>query len=138
MANEFTPTGFLLRWLFALALVMATYNPTDYSFVSWLLSDSFTFGPVPVLLGLLLMIGWLVFARATLRSLGVLGVILGAAVCVSLIWLFIDLGWISIDSRGVITWLALVVISLLLALGMSWSHVRRRLTGQFDVDDVDD
>ena len=28
--------------------------------------------------------------------------------------------------------------SLLLATGMSWSHIRRRLTGQLDVDDVED
>jgi hypothetical protein len=90
------------------------------------------------LLGLLLLIAWIVFSRATLLSLGWLGVILGAAVFITIIWLFIDLGWISVESSGVITWLALLVISLVLALGMSWSHIRRRLTGQVDVDDMDD
>ncbi|MGB5773274.1 MAG: DUF6524 family protein [Sedimenticolaceae bacterium] len=32
----------------------------------------------------------------------------------------------------------LVLLSAILAVGMSWSHIRRRLTGQIDVDEVDD
>jgi hypothetical protein len=58
-------------------------------------------------------------------------------VFVALIWLLVDLGWISVESTGVITWLTLIVISLILAFGLSWSHIRRRLTGQVDVDDMD-
>jgi Family of unknown function (DUF6524) len=30
------------------------------------------------------------------------------------------------------------VVATILAIGMSWSHVRRRLSGQADVDDVDE
>ena len=30
------------------------------------------------------------------------------------------------------------VLSLILAVGLSWSHIRRRLTGQVDVDDLED
>jgi len=138
MAQEFTPQGFLFRWLLSFLLVVLTYNPTDYSYVSWLFSESFSFGPVPILAGLVLLIGWIIFARATLLSLGWLGITLGAAVFVVLIWLLVDLGWISVKSTGVITWLTLIVISLILAVGLSWSHIRRRLTGQFDVDDMDD
>jgi hypothetical protein len=36
-----------------------------------------------------------------------------------------------------LTWIVLVGLSLLLAVGMSWSHIRRRLTGQVDVDEVE-
>jgi hypothetical protein len=50
----------------------------------------------------------------------------------------IDLGWLDMESTAAMTWAALVVISILLALGLSWSHVRRRITGQFDVDETDD
>jgi hypothetical protein len=35
-------------------------------------------------------------------------------------------------------WIGLVMVATILAIGMSWSHVRRRLTGQADVDDVDE
>ncbi|MEO1240160.1 MAG: DUF6524 family protein, partial [Pseudomonadota bacterium] len=36
------------------------------------------------------------------------------------------------------TWLGLVVLSIVLAIGLSWSIVRRRISGQADVDDVDE
>jgi len=42
------------------------------------------------------------------------------------------------DNVGAMTWVVLVIVSLLLAIGMSWSHIRRRLTGQVDIDDVDE
>ena len=70
--------------------------------------------------------------------MGWLGIILGAALFGCVIWLFVDLGWLSLDSTGAITWVALILVAFLLAVGMSWSHIRRRLTGQFDVDDIED
>jgi len=33
--------------------------------------------------------------------------------------------------------LVLAVVAIVLAVGMSWSHVSRRLSGQIDTDDVD-
>ena len=138
MAKEFNAVSFLLRALFALALVFGTYNPTQFSYVSWVFSGDAGFEPVTAIVGILLLIAWIVFLRATFLSLGWLGIILGAALFACLLWLFIDLGWLSLDATGAITWMALVLIAMILAVGMSWSHIRRRLTGQYDVDDVED
>lgn len=135
---EFNIGSFLARWLFAALLVFGTYNPTDYSYVNWAFSDIDQFGPVMALVGVALLIAWIVFLRATMRSLGVLGIALGAALFACLIWLFIDMGLLSLESTGALTWIALLLLSLILAAGLSWSHIRRRLTGQFDVDEVDD
>ena len=55
-----------------------------------------------------------------------------------LVWLFVDIGWLNLKDVGVMSWVVLVIVSLLLAVGMSWSHIRRRLTGQVDTDDVED
>ena len=38
-----------------------------------------------------------------------------------------SIGWVGI----------MVVISDVLATGISWSHIRRRMTGQVDVDEVE-
>lgn len=138
MAKEFNVVSFLARWVFAALLVFGTYNPTEYSYISWVFGGDTEFGPVPALVGVGLLIAWIVFLRATFMSLGWLGITLGAAFFACFIWLLVDVGWLSLDSTGAITWLALLLISLILALGMSWSHVRRRLSGQYDVDDVDD
>ena len=138
MAEKFNAVSFLLRVLFAVLLVFGTYNPTDYSYFSWVFSGDADFGPVTALVGVLLLIAWIVFLRATFLSLGWLGIILGAALFACLIWLLIDIGWLSLDSTSAITWLALLLIALILAVGMSWSHIRRRLPGQVDVDDGED
>lgn len=138
MATEFTAASFIGRWLFAILLVFGTYNPSGYSYYSWLLGESTEFGPVVAIVGLLLLIGWIIYLRSTFLALGILGIMLGTALFAAIVWLFVDLGWISLEATGVLTYLVLVLLSLILATGMSWSHIRRRLTGQFDVDDVED
>ena len=137
MATEFSVGSFFARWLFAVALVFGTYNPSDYSYMDWVLGSTSEFGPVMALAGVALLIAWIIFLRATFLSIGVLGITLGAALFGCLVWLLIDIGLLSLDSTGAITWIILLVLSLILATGMSWSHIRRRLTGQFDVDEKD-
>ena len=138
MAKGFSAGSFFARWLFAAVLVFGTYNPTDYSYVDWILAENTTFGPIVAIVGIALLIGWIIFLRATFMSMGWLGISLGAALFGCIIWLFVDLGWLSLDATGAITWIVLIILSLILATGMSWSHIRRRMSGQFDVDDVDD
>jgi len=138
MAAEFNAGSFVGRWVFALALVLGTYNPTDYSYVSWITSEGAVFGPVLALVGVALLICWIIYLRATFMSMGWLGTILGAAFFGCIIWLLVDIGWLSLESSSALAWVALVLLSLILAVGISWSHVRRRLTGQVDVDDTDD
>lgn len=138
MAKEFDTAGFLVRWLFALALVLGTYNPTDWCFYSWALAESTAFGPIVAIAGILLLIGWIIFIRATFMSMGWLGIVLEAALFGCVVWLMVDQGWLSLESEGTIAWVVLVILSLILAVGMSWSHIRRRMSGQFDVDEKDD
>jgi hypothetical protein len=137
MATEFNVGGFFARWLFAVVLVFGTYNPSGYSYMNWALSSTSEFGPIMAFTGVALLIAWIIFLRATFLSIGVLGIALGAALFGCLIWLLIDLGLLSLDATGALTWIVLLVLSLILATGMSWSHIRRRLTGQFDVDEKD-
>ena len=62
--------GFLLRWLFAFVLVAVTYNPTDYNFVRWAATEGQNQLSVTVLAGLVLLVGYIIYLRATLRSIG--------------------------------------------------------------------
>lgn len=134
---KFTPLSFVLRWLFAICLVLFTYNSSTYSFYHWVSSPDSELGPEHALVGVILFIGWAMFIRATLRSLGTIGLLLGAAFFAALVWLLDDIGILQADSVSAITWIALICLSGLLAIGMSWSHVRRRISGQYDVDDVE-
>lgn len=136
MATEFNAGSFLGRWLFALVLVFGTYNPTQWCYYNWAVTTEF--GPPVAIVGLLLLIGWIIFIRATFMSMGWLGIILETALFASVVWLMVDQGWLHLDSGNTIAWVVLVILSLILAVGMSWSHIRRRLSGQFDVDEKDD
>lgn len=130
--------GVALRFLFSLVLVLCTYNPSGYSWFHWFVKSFPSVSPVAAIFGIILVIGWAIYIRATLRSLGALGLVLAAALFACLIWLLIDVGVLSLQNVSALTWVILVVIAAVLAIGMSWSHIRRRLSGQADVDDVDE
>ena len=133
-----TVEGFLLRFLFALLLVLLTYNPSGYSYAHWLEKSFSEFGPLLAISGITLIIGWGIYVRATLRSLGLVGLILAGLFFAAIIWLFIDWGWLSLDNVNAVSWVILVLLSAVLAVGISWSHIRRKISGQVDADDVDE
>ncbi len=129
---------FLLRWLAALVLVLATFNPTDYNFIRWASERGGGQFPLVLLVGLILLIGYIIYLRATFRSIGPVGVVLVAALIGTLVWVLVDFGILSLENPTAITWIGLVGLSFILGIGLSWSHVRRRLSGQSDMDDVDE
>lgn len=135
--ENFSFVGFLLRWAAAIVLVLVTYNPTGHSFVHWIAASFPKLQPLQAVAGILLVGAWGFFAASTWRSLGSFGVIIGIAFFAALVWLFSSWGWFSLNDTGVVTWIALFMLSFLLALGLSWSHVRRRVAGQADVDEVE-
>ena len=136
--EKLTFVGFLLRAAFALALVLLTYNPSGYSYVHMLQSGFPAVTPLEAVLGLLLLIGWFVFLRATLSSIGALGMVLLLALFAAFIWLIVSWGWVKLSNTGAIVWISLVVLSMILAVGMSWAHLYRRWSGQATVEDTDD
>ncbi len=130
--------GFVLRWLFAFVLVAATYNPTPWNFIRWARSHFTDQMPLVVLLGLVLFVAYVVYLRATLRSIGGFGILLVTALVAALLWVLWDWGWLSLDDPDLSLWIGLLAVSLVLGIGMSWSFVRRALSGQYDVDDADE
>ena len=136
----FTLGSFAWRLAFTLVVVMATFNPTPYSYVQWLLSSrgSHTLGPEHAVAGVALLGGWLIVVTATQRALGSFGLIVLAAFLATLVWWLIDAGWLTANSMNAIEWVTLASLSVLLAIGMSWSFIWRRMTGQVDVDEVND
>jgi hypothetical protein len=135
--REFDWAGFGMRLAGTLILVLATYNPSGWSFVHWL-KNSFSnggLGPEHFVVGVVILIGWVILLTATQRSMGTLGLVLEGLLFGGLVWMLIDVGILDLDSVSEFTWVILIILSLMLAIGLSWSHVWRRLTGQFEVDE---
>ena len=133
-----TWAGFFLRLLAAIVLVFSTYNPSGWSYYHWVSENLSNLNPLMALAGIVLLIGWTIYLRATARSLGIFGLLLAAAIFGTLLWLVIDWGLVAADSITAITYIILVIMCGILAIGISWSHVRRRMTGQVDVDEIED
>jgi len=129
--------GFFIRWICAFALLAATFNPTEYNYVQWVRSYGGMNISIAVLTGLLLLIGYIIYLRATLRSIGGFGMVLVLALVGAGIWVLYDLGILRLEDPSMNVWLGLGALSFVLAIGLSWSIVRRALSGQADVDDVD-
>ena len=83
------------------------------------------------------MICWSILLIATWNALDTYGVILICALLAAIIWVLIDWGLLRADSGNAVAWIVLVCAALVLAVGLSWSHIWRRLTGQYAVDEID-
>jgi Family of unknown function (DUF6524) len=138
MAVRLTGKGLLVRFVTALALVALTWNPSPLNYYRWALVRGRELTSVVLAVGLVLLIAWIVFLRATTRSLGTLGIALAVALAASILWLIVDYHLIDPANRTTLEWVVLILFAAILTAGMSWSHLRRQWAGQADVDDSDD
>jgi hypothetical protein len=134
MASRGVPGGgFLLRFLFAAVLIFATYNPEGRSYYDWIRAGG-PITPLKAFVGVVLAIGWIFLLRATIRSLHLVGTLLAAAFFGTLLWLLIDWLHLQPHARG-LTYLILLCVAAVLATGTAFSLLRRKVTGQVDVDE---
>lgn len=146
MANDkvrgapFTIGSFLWRLAFTLVVVLITFNPTPYSYVQWMKGSMSpnTLGPEHAVAGVVLLAGWAIIVSATQRALGSLGLIILAAFLGTVVWWLVDAGILAAASMTAVEWITLVCLAVGLAVGMSWSFIWRRMTGQYEVDEVND
>ncbi len=129
--------GLFLRWVYAFVLLALTYNPTQWNYVHWCMNNFAQDQALAVLLGLLLMIWYIIYLRATLRSIGGIGMVLVLSVVAAPVWVLYDYHMLSFDNSDLNTWIAILALSIVLGIGLGWSIVRRMLTGQYDMDNVD-
>lgn len=142
--DSVTAKGILVRALISLVVVYATFNPEGYSFFHWALNPVFqgqmevarTELPIKLLAGLLLLGVWIFFVQTTRRSIGWKGALLVLAILGTLVWALIDGNLLKPGSSRAIGHIVLIALALVLTLGMSWSHISRRVSGQIDTDDV--
>jgi Family of unknown function (DUF6524) len=121
-----TPASLLGRFALALLVAGATYNPTRYSYYAWVKSTGWQWRPLTVFVGVVLLIGWVICLRATLRSIGGLSLLLANAFFAAFFWLLADWGWLPIENVAAISWIGLFTVSTILAVGMSWPLRSRR------------
>jgi hypothetical protein len=136
----FTVGSMFLRLVFALVVVLLTFNPSGFSFFHWS-RDAFlasSLGPLHVLAGLALLAGWVLFVQATRQSLGLFGILLVGSLFTVLVWMLFFYDVVTTADSKALTWIVLSGVAVILTVGMCWAHLRRRLSGQATVDEVRD
>jgi len=133
--KNISAAGFAIRVSFALVLVLLSYNPSGFSYFHWMMQSFIEFNVLVIPAGIVLIIGWTMYIRATLRSLGPWGLLLTFALFGSLLWVVIDWGLVAVNNINALSWIIELIMALVLGVGMSWSHVRRKISGQVDVED---
>lgn len=126
--------GFVVRVALALALVLLTYNPSGQSHLHWALADFKAFDAARAFAGALLLGAWVFAIRTTMVSMGTLGIVLLGLVLGTLVWLLFDIGAIKANAPHLLVWIVLIVVGVILGVGLSWSALRQRLTGQVEAN----
>lgn len=122
------------RTLFAIALVLLTWNPSGWDYVDWALRDRSTFDAVKAFFGLLLLAAWVFCLRAAWVSLGVVGIVLVASLLATVVWMLVEFGVVATDNRRAFVWLALLAVAIVLGVGVSWAKLRQRASGEIETN----
>jgi len=133
-ANAISWTGVALRIVLALTLVLATFNPTGWSFYHWISAPPTDITALKAFAAVLLLISWIVCLRTAYVALGLLGAVLLAVLLATIVWVLIDYNVIDATGRPAIIWIGLSITGIVLGVGLSWSLIRARATGQVEVD----
>lgn len=125
-----TAVGVLIRTLACFALVFATWNPTGYSFVAWAHYSLAATAPEIAVAGAALLALHILFIRIAWLSLGADGITGALVILFAGVLTLSEFNVIDLWRGETRTYLLLMGFSLVLAIGMTWSLLKRRIVGQ--------
>ncbi|HEV7371634.1 DUF6524 family protein [Arenibaculum sp.] len=135
MPREFGFLDLSMRLVAGLLIVLGSYNPYAMSYYHWIVETDGS-ASLKALAGLTLVTLHVVFVLASVRSLGPVGIGLLTALFGSMAWVLVDQRWLDIESPRVFVLTLLLILGGVYGAGISWSHLRNRLSGQVDSTDI--
>lgn len=109
----------LSRLGLALVLVLATYNPDEYSYYHWGIQHIQVDMPAKVFVGLVLFIAWAKFIRNTGDRFGYMGAFLTVSFFGTLGWLVVDQAWLSDLHEKIFIYVILFSVSWIITTGFT-------------------
>lgn len=125
----------ILRWFLIAAVVFGTYNPSGRSFVHWALESDADVS-LKISVGLVVFALNLTFIQLTFRALGSAGVALLAICLISIAITFWRLDLVAFYTWELLQLYIIMFLTIALTIGVCWSALRARLSGQVDSDDI--
>lgn len=133
-----SPAVLLSRFCIAAAVVFATYNPTGKSVVHWVLNHDNPSDAWVVLGAIVAALANIALLIAAWKALDTVGTLIVIILFAALVYLSLQEGWVSADNLASLQWLALILYSAFLGIGLAGAILWRRATGQIVTDEADD
>lgn len=134
-SKKFGLYSILIRWVFVASIVFSTYNPSGRSFVHWALESDAEFS-LKLSVGLVLFAANLILIQLTFRSLGYSGVVLMATCLFSIAITLQRLKFVTLYFWEETQLYIIVFFVSAITIGVCWSSLRTRISGQVDSDDI--
>jgi hypothetical protein len=123
---------FLLRCLLAAFLVFGTYNPSGTSYYHWVTGTP-GLSPVQITVGILVLAASVAVGRMAFMSTGYFGTAALTLTVLMGIVFAVGLDIIEFDDVVFTTYTIEVIVSIVVGVGLSWSFIQKRLSGERDV-----
>lgn len=133
-----SPVVLITRLLIAAIVVFATYNPTGKSIFHWVKNSENPTDAWVILVAIIAILANIALLIAAWKALGKLGTCIVLILFAALVYLSLQEGWVSAGNQVSIQWLALILYSVFLGIGLSGAIIWRRATGQVVTDEADD
>lgn len=136
--RDSSPGVLLTRMLIAAIVVFASYNPTGTSVFHWVSNNENPTDAWVILGAIVAILINLALLIAAWKALGMIGTLIVLVLFAALIYLSLQEGWVSSGNQQSIEWLALILYSAFLGIGLSGAIIWRRATGQVVTDEAGD
>jgi len=133
-----SPGVLILRLLVAAIVVFGSYNPTGNSIWHWVRGHENPTDAWVVLVAIITVLVNIALLIAAWKALGLIGTLIALIFFGALVYLSLQEGWASVGNRDSLRWLALILYSVFLGIGLSGAILWRRATGQIVTDEADD
>ena len=133
-----SPIVLITRMLIAAIVVFATYNPSGNSIFHWVKNNENPTDAWVILVAIVAVLANIALLIAAWKALGKLGTIIVVIFFAALVYLSLQEGWVSAGNLVSLEWLALILYSTFLGIGLSGAIIWRRATGQVVTDEADD
>ncbi len=133
-----SPGVLISRMLIAAIVVFGTYNPTGKSVFHWVREQNDFTNAWVILVAIVALLANFALLVAAWKALGKLGTIVLLILFAAIVYLALQEDWASADSPVTLKWLALILYSGFLGIGLSGAILWRRATGQVVTDEAPD
>jgi uncharacterized membrane-anchored protein YitT (DUF2179 family) len=133
-----TPGVLITRILIAAAIVFASYNPSGRSVFHWVRDHENPTDAWVILLAIVTILANIALIIAAWKALGKVGTIIVLILFAALAYLSLQEGWVDSGNYASIQWLALILYSGFLGIGLAGAIIWRRATGQVVTDEAPD